>query len=193
MVVPEVVTHYHLASRLPFLSLSDLDDVAVHEVMRDLNALRRAGRHRRQFGATYIAWRRLTEASLREQFVARGGRPERVTPHYFCLGESHWFEGLADDMRCVTLALADLPVDQVSVTLVDSFTAMGHGPTFGFPAAAEAHQSRLYLLPELEHVLVEHGLPADARLGYDGFDREVVDQFVEVQLWSDEPVRAHLA
>jgi hypothetical protein len=76
------------------------------------------------------ALRRRTEACLRDLFAARGGTPERLSPHYFILGESDWYEGLAIGMQRVQLALSDLPEDQTTVTYSDSFTAIGFGPEF---------------------------------------------------------------
>ena len=193
MEVPDFVTHYYLADRQPFLNLSDVDDDAVMDVMQDLNQPRRAGTHRRSFGRTYIAWRRGTEARLRQLFIAAGGRPDRLAPHYFCLGESSWFAGLAENMQSLSLRVDDLPPTQCSFTLVDSFSAMGLGPEFGFPVAAEAHQQVVYPLSALDHVVHRFGLPAPCSIDYAGFEHRAVDTYVEVQVWTDEPVRRFLS
>ena len=95
-------------------------------------------------------WRRLTEARLRELFLAKGGRPQRSSPHYFCLGDSEWFAGLAADTESVSLSLTALPPDSTSLTLIDSFTAMGFGPQFGFPAAESTAESAVYRLDETQ-------------------------------------------
>src|SRR3954452_8392336 len=160
--------------------------------MRDLNALRREGRHKRPFGRTYLDWRRRTETQLREKFIAAGGRPDRGTPHYFCLGESAWFAGLADDIMSLSLPTAALPPEQASFTLVDSFSAMGIGPRFGFPAAPEPHQQVVYRLSDLSRVVSRYGLPTTATTDYGRYEHHLVDTFVEVQLWTDEPVRTFL-
>ncbi|MBK5306969.1 MAG: hypothetical protein JJD92_09810 [Frankiaceae bacterium] len=193
MDVPDCVTHYYLADRRPFLNLSDVDGDAVFDVMHDLNALRREGLHKRTFGRTYIQWRRLTEARLRAGFIAAGGQPERTAPHYFCLGESSWFAGLADNMLSLSLPVGALPLEQSSFTLVDSFSAMGLGPQFGFPAATEPHHKVVYPLSQLRDVVRRHGLPAATSNDYGGFERRLVDTYVEVQVWTDEPVRQFLS
>lgn len=193
MTVPDHVTHYHLPDRDPFLNLSDLDGDRVHEVhevMRELNELRRLGVQRRPFGRTYLEWRLLTEVRLRELFVIAGGKPERTAPHYFVLGDSPWFEGLAAGMRAVRVPLSALAPAKTSFTLVDSFSAMGLGPQFGFPAAAQDHQRRVYLLDELAHVIEQFGLPiGDTAADYTGFEQQTVEAYVEVQLWADQPVQ----
>ena len=188
-----MVTHYYVADRRPFLNLSDLEGDAVFDVMRDLNVLRREGRTKRPFGRTYIEWRRLTEVALRDGFAAAGGRPDRTAPHYFCLGTSAWFAGLADNMLSVSLPVTSLPPEQSSFTLVDSFSAMGLGPQFGFPATAERYEQVVYPLSELRDVVGRYALPATTRSDYDGYEDHLVDSFVEVQVWSDDPVRQFLA
>jgi hypothetical protein len=73
------------------------------------------------------------------------------------------------DTLSVTIPLAHLPGSKTSFTLVDSFTAMGRGARSGFPAATAEHQTRLYLLEELDEVIGRHGLPEDGA-GYDAFE-----------------------
>jgi hypothetical protein len=75
--LPEFVTHYYLAGRRPFLSLSDLGETELAAVLADLGALRRSRKQHRPFGPRYMSLRRLTEARLRELFIAAGGHPER--------------------------------------------------------------------------------------------------------------------
>ncbi|MCU1602074.1 MAG: hypothetical protein JWO22_2783 [Frankiales bacterium] len=193
MRVPDFATHYYLPGRKPFQNLSDLSEEAVLAVMSDLNEMRRQGVQHRPFGRGYIAWRRLTETRLREVFLASGGQPERAAPHYFCLGTSTWFEGLALGMRSLSLPLSDLPPEQTSFTLVDSFSAMGFGPQFGYPATAVPERAAVYPISRLERVLERYGMPdVTPRADYTSFADELVESFVEVQLWTDAPVQHFL-
>jgi hypothetical protein len=192
-LIPEVVTHYHLPDRRPFLNLSDLDEAESTEVMAELIVQRREGRQHRRFGATYMAMRRATEARLRASFISLGGRPERLVPHYFVLGKSAWFGGLALDMRRVTVPLADLPRDQTSVTYPDSFTAMAVGPDFGLAHEPRPYHGRCYRLDELDALISRYGLPDDSPdANYAGYERRPFEKYIEVQLWSDQPIRQWL-
>jgi hypothetical protein len=129
--LPGFVTHYYLPGRQPFLSLSGLGDAELAAVLADLGALRRAGKQHRPFGPRYMELRRRTEVRLREMFVAAGGRPERPWPHYFVLGDSPWYAGLAENMQSIQLPLSALPPGQTTITYPDSFTAMGLGTDLG--------------------------------------------------------------
>ena len=195
LAVPQFVTHYYLPDRRPFLNLSDLEDSEALREMAELLKMRAQGLQSRSFGRVYLHWRRATEIRLRALFIERGGEPHRLAPHYFVLGESRWFAGLAVNMQAVTLPLDWLPPQAASFTLVDSFTAMGLGPQFGVAHRPEAHQTQLYRIDELNQVVRKHGLPRDnpPAEGYEGYQRLPVTQFIEVQLWSDDPVAAFLA
>jgi hypothetical protein len=189
--LPDFVTHYYLAGREPFLNLSDLDEPGLSDVLAQLQSLRASGL-KRVFGGRYMELRHLTEAHLHRLFVEGGGRPERRAPHYFVLGESPWYRGLSQDMRSVTLRIAELPTAVTSFTYPDSFTAMGFGPQFGLPHDPKPYHQRVYRMESLSGVVAEFGLPVgEADDDYTGYQHRPFEKYVEFQLWSDEPI-AHL-
>lgn len=186
------VTHYHRADRGPFQSLSDVADDDLEPVLAGL-----AEGSRRRFGPRYLALRRATEARAYALFEAAGGRPERRHPHYFVLGESAWFAGLYDDRRAVRIPLAELPPSVTSFTWVDSIAALGLGVSLGVPQPVEEWKQQVHRLDELDELDRSSTggratTPASGPLDYDGHQWRLVDQYVEVQLWSDDPVRGHL-
>lgn len=191
--LPGLVTHYYLAGRRPFLSLSELGDAELAAVLADLGALRRAGKQHRPFGPRYMDLRRRTEARLRELFVAVGGQPERQVPHYFVLGNSPWYEGLAEKMECVQLPLSVLPPGQTSITYPDSFAAMEAGTSSGPGQEPRPYHGRVFLLDELSGLVERFGLPDPSWDGqYQSWTTWRAEAYIEVQLWSDEPVSAYL-
>lgn len=187
----QFVTHYYRGDRRPFLNLSDVPAAAVDDVLKELAALNGS---RRRFGPRYLDLRRQTEAKARQLFVSAGGHPVRRHPHYFVLGESPWFAGLYDDAREVRLSLSDLPPDATSFTYVDSITALGLGRHLGVPCPSETWKQRIYRLDQLDSQRLaepeQHRFdgPAD----YRGHQFELVDFYVEIQLWIDDPIRVHL-
>lgn len=192
IVLPEVVTHYYLAGR-PFLSLSELSDAELDAVLADLSVLRDARRQHRPFGPRYMHLRRLTEARLRELFIAGGGQPERSAPHYFVLGESPWYRGLAANMAQAQLPLSALPPTQASITYPDSFTAMGFGAQFGIGHEPTPYHGRVFLLGELPCLVERFGIPDPAWDGdYQAWSTWPAEAYIEVQLWSDEPIADYL-
>ena len=191
--LPQVVTHYYLAGRRPFLNLSDLDGPELAAVLAEMEGLRRVGKQHRPFGARYMALRRRTESRLRHLFTAKGGKPQRSSPHYFVLGESPWYERLAERMQRVQLALSALPEDQTSVTYPDSFTAMGFGPEFAVPLEPQPYHGRVFLLGELPELIEHHGVPSPRWAPeYETWTTWPQEAFIEVQLWADDPISRYL-
>lgn len=194
---PQFVTPYYRAGRRPFLILSDRSDGPLALVLAELSTSRERAASHRRFGPRYVPLRRATEARARDLFTAAGGRPKRLAPHYFVLGASSWFAGLYADTREVRLPVVDLPAAASSFTCADSITALGLGAHLGVPVVDAAHRGRVYRLDHLTQVIARHGLPDDAspggRDGYEGHQHRPVDQYVEVQLWSDDPIREYLA
>lgn len=191
VAVPDFATHYYFGGRRPFQNLSDLDEDQLALVMRELDDARRAGAHSRVFGRRYMQLRHLTERRLHELFVAQGGRPERLAPHYFVLGTSQWYRGLARDMREVRLPLTSLPDAATSFTYPDSFTAMAFGPRFGLPYEPRPYHERVFRLHDVRSVVDRYGMPADdPNPAYDGYERRPFEKSVELQLWSDAPIES---
>lgn len=149
----------------------------------------------RVFGAKYIPLRLAIEEKLRTLFLAAGGKPERQAPHYFVLGSSKWFEGLYPSTKKVVLPISDLDSTTTSITLPDSFTAMRLGEGYGIPLEPiKPYHNRLYLLSELSALVATHGIPVDEpTANYSNYVREPFEKYIEVQVWSDRPVRRFLA
>ncbi|SPJ26146.1 hypothetical protein [Palleronia abyssalis] len=191
MELPDTITHYHSRSDRPFQNLSDLPPDALAEVLAALK--RRKARDpafRRVFGGRYMEFRRRTEDKMRTLFEARGGKPDRRSPHYFVLGDCPWFAGLYPDTGTVTLDWRSLPRAQASFTYPDSFVAMRLGPEYGLPPEpVQPYHDRVFFLDELAEVVAAHGLPdgaADA--DYEGYHARRFETYIEVQVWADHPV-----
>ncbi len=195
MTLPDVITHYHSKVDRPFQNLSDLGPDELSEVLKNLKQ-RRADNpgYKRMFGKLYMDFRRRTEAKLRDLFEARGGEPERQSPHYFVLGECAWFSGLYPDPDTVKLDWPSLPKKAVSFTYPDSFVAMRLGPDYGLPPdPLEPYHERVYFMDELANVVAEHGLPdGDVDETYEGYHKRKFEKYIEVQVWTDQPVAKYL-
>jgi len=183
--LPDYVTHYYVAGRPPFLNVSELSDTAWEVTRRALASERSEGSSFRVFGRRYLELRRATEAKLRDLFIAAGGKPERHAPHYFVLGSSDWFRGLAEEMRELVIPMAALPDNATSMTIPDSMTAMGLGGDFGIPVASKPHHGRVFLRSEFESAVETFGIPEGQPGNYGGYQYRSFEFYAEVQVWSD--------
>ncbi len=82
--LPQFVTHYFHDQ--PFLSLTDLDDMERKRVIAQLDFPPEASHRFRS--AFYFQQRLRYEAKMYQQFVGKGGVPERSRPTYAVLGDS---------------------------------------------------------------------------------------------------------
>ncbi|HEX3776806.1 MAG TPA: hypothetical protein VHV51_20180 [Polyangiaceae bacterium] len=189
MQIPDCAVHYHLADKQPFLNLSDLAETELASVISDLACRQAESGLKRSFGPRYMEMRRLTETRLFALFVEAGGKPERSAPHYFCLGACEWFRCLAPDMRQVAIPLSALPDGVTSFTYPDSFVAMGFGPRFGLPQMARPYHNQAFRMSQLSEVIRQFGLPSgDADEDYEGYRYRPFEKFIEIQVWSDDPI-----
>lgn len=191
--MPSFATHYYLGSRCPFLNLSDLSEAELVRVLSELNRQGASGSSKRIFGRRYMELRRLTETKLRRLFIEVGGQPERHAPHYLILGQSEWFKGLSPDTRELRIPLSQLPTHVTSATYPDSFTAMAYGPQFSLPYEPKPYHEKAFRLEELPALVQEYGLPSDVdEHGYDGYSQRPFEKYIEIQVWSDAPLRSFL-
>lgn len=193
--LPDLVTHYHSRLDPPFLNLSDLPLGHLDDVIEQLKQ-RKADNpeYKRVFGKRYMDFRKQTESKLRQLFEERGGKPERQSPHYFVLGECPWFSGLYPDAAMVQLDWRTLPAEQTSFTYPDSFVSMRLGPKYGLaPEPPQPYHERIFFMDELAIIAAKHGLPDSSIDGdYEGYQNRKFEKYIEVQLWSDEPVKQYL-
>lgn len=195
MNLPKHITHYFSGADKPFQNLSDLDPDVLATVLAKLK--RRKAENpafKRVFGKVYMEFRQGTETKLRDLFVARGGKPERQSPHYFVLGDCEWFAGLYPDPQTVTLDLPSLSPEVASFTYPDSFVSMRLGPDFGLPPEPrQPYHEKAFLLDELAAVVAEYGLPDGAVYeDYADYHKRRFEKYIEVQVWADGPVAEFL-
>ena len=183
MEIPKFITHYHLADRQPFLTLSELEAGKDNDIFKSLQ-----GRHKcdpsykRRYGRDYIDMRQKIEDTLRHLFIARGGKPTKEYPLYFVLGQSNWFKGLIDEHREIRIDLDSLSPTTTSFTFPDSYVALSRNE--------KPYHGKVFLLHELESVVDKYGVPSDdASLDYQGYWKGDFEKYIEFQIWEDSVVQ----
>jgi hypothetical protein len=181
-----LLTHYYLPDRKPFLNLSALTEDELKTVLEELREKTKRGESKRVFMDWYVNDRKKSEQRVREQFILKGGKPEKPYPHYFVLGESVIQKSTAANMQEVTIPLSEIPPELISFTYPDSMASfdLADDEKYKMP-----YHGKVFTLAELNEVIREYGIPADeigftSRYGY--------PKYIEVQLWSDKPVEKFL-
>lgn len=183
MKIPNFITHYHLADRQPFLTLSELannEDDQIFENLRDRH--KTDSTYKRRYGRNYIDKRQKIENKLRQFFIARGGQPSRQHPFYFVLGQSNWFKHLIEGQLEVRIELCNLSPATTSFTFPDSYVALS--------SKRRPYHDKVFLFDELESVINKYGMPTDeAAPVYEGYWKGDFEKYIEFQIWEDAIVQ----
>lgn len=170
--------HYYDASTGPFRNLSDLP---VEEAKSVLHAIKEEKPETRSAGRdeNYIVRRKAFEAAAREQFLQKGGRPERQAPHFMVVEACGWLESGYENSRHLAI-----PIDEFDLSTL-SFTYGDMLPTFS-PRVNDGKEYRrqVYLYDGILKLIEKYGLPQvwnpDGKYG--------LERYIEVQIWSDKTV-----
>jgi hypothetical protein len=188
MTTVDHLIHIYRKGSQPFRSLSALSNEAAIEFMRGLYVEGSVFWERFKDPADYLQERRMTEAWLYREFVARGGSPQQEFPIYLIFGWSKWLQNGADARTLETtdkleVPLAKLREDQLSFTYPDSMI-MGWmaKQNAGRYNLSEFH-GKVFRLSEMRAIVEARGLPGE-QWGND-LPAEVPN-YIEAQVWNRE-------
>ncbi len=182
--LPDFLTHYYRDK--PFRSLSHLPPGVVAEVLTDMAATRTL-----DFRLTrdeYIPQRRRIEQEMRQQFVAKGGRPRLSAPHYAILGTFSLYDD-DPEQRAAIIPLSAVPTDILSFTFTDSYFAFSDTNLRGVPIPSRPYHRQVFRLEELPRLVAEYGLPGERWRSEE--DRRF-DVYIEAQIWDEEVLQPYL-
>lgn len=183
MKIPDFITHYYLAERQPFLTLSELEMGESNPIFEELQSRhKKDAKYHRRYGKNYIHTRKQIEDTLRRIFIERGGKPIRKYPFYFVLGESIWFKNLIKEQKEVRIKLCDLNPATTSFTFPDSYVALSRNE--------KPFHGKVFLLHELENFIIEYGMPVDDdSLNYQRYWEGNFEKYIEFKIWEDSIVK----
>lgn len=176
----DFIYHYYEKSVGPFVSLSGLPLNKAQGILDRLISENKTFAAKRN--ETYLAKRCGLEQTVRQLFIAKGGKPQRDTPHYFVIGECSWLETWFQNPAYIKIPFKNLDTQTVSFTYGDTF------PTFSerIPDKPE-YWGKVYIYEEIAELIDRLGLPQEK------WDTPVFAQpaYVEVQLWTDDPIKEY--
>ena len=177
---PTYLTHYYHDA--PFQCITSLSTSDMVQVIRDMHSIRQLPR--RLLRPIYFMERRQYERKMREQFLAKGGFPQRLNPHYLVLGESEAWE--RQQLRSIRIPLSEIPPDVISFTFTDSWFSYVEFDLNGEPIPRESYSEMVYRVDELNDAIDEHKWPGNKNRS----NRVRRDHdYIEAQVWADEPLQ----
>lgn len=171
--------HYFDKKDGPFRNLSDVSSDEAKEILRLLKT-ERPNCKSAQRDNNYMSRRADYEKTVRELFIGMGGQPERVAPHYMCVGHCEWLYSWFEAPAFVKIPIEEFDPKTLSFTYGDMF------PTFSpIVNDGKEYRKRLYMYDDILGVIDRYGMPQDTppKPGEIGHP-----YYVEVQVWSDRTV-----
>lgn len=169
--------HYYEKRKGPFINLSELSDEEAKRIQDDLRDEKKvfAGQRNEE----YLARRKYLEQLVRDMFIKKGGRPERKTPYYMVIGECPWLATWYEEGTYIRIPVTDFDINTLSFTYGDTF------PTFSDRVTDDYEFRRnVYTYDEILKIIDKYGLPQN-----DWKDPVFAQPaYVEVQVWSDDPI-----
>jgi len=176
-MMPDFLSHYYEASRGPFRNLSDLSLEQAQEILRRIREKEGTFAGERTEG--YLAIRRDLEKQVRQRFIAKGGAPHRVRPHYMILGSCPWVKSWYQEGCELRIPLSNFDPSILSFTYGDTFPTMRYED-------GKPYRKQVYTLAELPVLIAAYGLPqawnSEGKMG--------PDRYIEAQIWDDDPLKA---
>ncbi len=171
--------HYFERATGPFRNLSDLSITEAQQILDNLKRTSSVFAAQRYDG--YLQRRHELERLSRRMFMAKGGHPKRLAPHYMVVGQCPWLQNWYADGVYVRAHVSEFPANQLSFSYGDLFPTFSSRVTDG-----REYRQQIYTLEEIEELIDRYGFPQDWNpQGIHGPER-----YIEVQVWSDEAVQA---
>ncbi|MTI31241.1 hypothetical protein [Xanthovirga aplysinae] len=184
MTIPKYLFHYFEVEKGPFRNITEFGlEKAIdiqNQISDGLNSKR---------PPNYIELRFALEERLKEQFIAKGGKPNRNDPFYFTLGECEWAKSWYVNPGVVKIPLSALKAEHISFTYPDSMVSFQFYDEPKLATYRKDFNGQVYLLNEIGKVINEYGLPSENK--WQSEEELKFDRYIEVQVWDDTVIKKY--
>ena len=174
--------HYFDKNYKPFMNLSDIPIEQAKAIIAQ-----RKITNPNSFCAKrqddYMENRLYYESILRNKFLKKGGKIERISPHYMVIEKCDWLASWYENSAFIRIPIEEFDLSTLSFTYGDSH------PTFiSRINDGKEYRKRLYLYDEILGIIKKYGLPQEwNKDGEFGPER-----YIEVHIWSDKTIKHYL-
>lgn len=174
-----ILFHYYDKDTGPFKNLSELDDSLANQILLNIKK-NKPDSFCAKRSDSYMKDRRYFEEILRNEFLKKGGKIERLSPNYFTVGEVKWLESWYLNPEHIEIDVNTLNKDYISFTYGDSH------PTFSSKVNdLKEYRKKLYTYDEIIEIIKKYGYPQDwNKDGEFGPER-----YIEAHVWTDNGIK----
>ena len=174
--------HYFDKNYKPFMNLSDIPIEQAKAIIAQRKITNpNSFCEKRQ--DDYMENRLYYESILRNKFLKKGGKIERISPHYMVIEKCDWLASWYENSAFIRIPIEEFDLSTLSFTYGDSH------PTFSSRINdGKEYRKRLYLYDEILGIIKKYGLPQEwNKDGEFGPER-----YIEVHIWSDKTIKHYL-
>lgn len=184
MNIPEFLYHYYELDNGPFRNITAY---GLEKAKSIQNQNLKGWNSKRP--DNYINLRFSLEKRIREQFILKGGKPNRNDPFYFTLGECDWAKSWYINPDIIKIPLTDFKPDHISFTYPDSMVSFQFYDEPKLVTYRKDCNGQIFLLSEIKNLINEYGIPSEEKCQTE--ERLKYDKYIEAQVWDDEIIKAY--
>lgn len=182
MGIPAYLYHYYELKNGPFRNITEFGIKKAFDIQRKISDGWNSKRP-----PNYIDLRFGLEKRLKEQFISKGGKPNRDDPFYFTLGECEWAKSWYINPGVVKIRLSDFKSEHISFTYPDSMVSFQFCDEPKLATYRKDANGKVFLLNEIEEIIKVHGIPTQEK--WESQEEMKYDRYIEAQVWDDSVIR----
>ena len=184
MNMPKYLFHYYELENGPFRNITEYGyekaEIIQNQIKEGWNSKR---------PSNYIDLRFSLEKRIREQFILKGGKPNRNDPFYFTLGECEFANSWYVNPGVIKIPLTDFNADHMSFTYPDSMVSFQFYDEPKLETYRKNCNGQIFLLNEINDLISEYGLPSEVKFQTE--ERLKYDKYIEAQVWDDKIIKEY--
>ncbi len=182
MCIPKYIFHYYELENGPFRNITEYGQEKAKIIQSKITEGWNSKRPK-----NYLDLRFALEDRIKEQFILKGGKPNRKAPFYFTLGDCEFAKSWYVNPGVIKIPLTDFKPEHVSFTYPDSMVSYQLYDEPKLKTYRKDCNGQIFLLEDINALIKEHGLPTTEKSQSE--ERFIYDKYIEVQVWDDQIIK----
>jgi len=175
--------HYYDKTVGAFVNLSDISMEEANNVLNNIR-ITKPNVYCAKRQETYMEDRHYYEEILKTEFLKKGGKIKRNSPHYMVIEHSPWLSTWYENCSFIKIPINEFDLETVSFTYGDShpvFSSKKH------KMDDKEYRRKLYTFNEILKIIEKYDLPQ--KWNDDGAYGP--ERYIEAHIWSDETIEKY--